>query len=141
MVVEVLWCPNGGRLVVELPDHGALIRCELATDTFVEVIKRIGIERVRSLDIEIAGIPLISTTEYPNRRQYHVGEYYITGGLSPRGHGKETWANCWASQYNPVCRTVSVGCNKRICVRCNYLTFGVAVKVCLPRFRAVGNIL
>jgi hypothetical protein len=83
MVVEVLWCPNGGRLVVELPDHGALIRCELATDTFVEVIKRIGIERVKSLGIEIAGIPLISTTEYPNRRQYHVGEYYITGGLSP----------------------------------------------------------
>ena len=40
MVVEVLWTPNGGRLVVELPDYGVLIRCAIATDTFVEVIKR-----------------------------------------------------------------------------------------------------
>lgn len=32
MRAEVLWTPNGGRLVVELPDHGALIRCELATE-------------------------------------------------------------------------------------------------------------
>ena len=85
MVVEVLWCPNGGRLVVELPDHGALIRCELATDTFVEVVKRIGIERVKSRDIDVAGIPLISTTNVPNRAQRKVDGYYITMGLAPEG--------------------------------------------------------
>ena len=43
MNIEILWCPEGGRLVVTLPDCGTLIRCELATDTFVEAIKRIGI--------------------------------------------------------------------------------------------------
>ena len=84
MIVEVLWTPNGGRLVVELPDHGALIRCQNATDTFVEAIKRIGIERVKGLEIEIAGIPLISTTQYPDRAQHKVGEYYITMGLLQR---------------------------------------------------------
>ena len=84
MIVEVLWCPNGGRLVVELPDHGALIRCELATDTFVEVIKRIGIERVKALDIPVGDNLLISTTESltpPAQRK--VGEYYITMGMAP----------------------------------------------------------
>ena len=84
MIVEVLWTPNGGRLVVELPDHGVLIRCELATDTFVEVIRRIGIERVKALEIEVGDNPLISTTHFPNPpAQRHVGEYYITMGMAP----------------------------------------------------------
>ena len=84
MIVEVLWTPNGGRLIVELPDHGALIRCELATDTFVEVIKRIGIERVDNLQMEIAGVPLILRAELPHPpAQRKVGEYYITMGMDP----------------------------------------------------------
>lgn len=83
MNIEILWCPEGGRLVVTLPDYGTLIRCELATDTFVESIKRIGIEPVEALGIEIAGIPLISTTDYPNCPQRKVGEYYIRMGLAP----------------------------------------------------------
>lgn len=66
MIVEILWTSNGGRLVVELPDHGTLIRCELATDIFVEAIKRIGIERVKVLGIEVGSTPLISMTEFPN---------------------------------------------------------------------------
>lgn len=87
MTSEILWCPNGGRLVVTLPDDRILIRCQLATDTFVEVIKRIGIKRVEELDIEIAGIPLVSTTNYPNRAQREVGTYYITMGLDPDNMG------------------------------------------------------
>ncbi len=84
MIVEVLWTPNGGRLVVELPDHGVLIRCEIATDTFVEVIKRIGIERVKELEIKVGDNPLISTTQFPNPpAQRQVGEYYITMGMDP----------------------------------------------------------
>ena len=83
MNIEILWCPEGGRLVVTLPDCGTLIRCELATDTFVEAIKRISIERVKALGIEIAGIPLISTTDYPNCPQRKVGENYIRMGLAP----------------------------------------------------------
>ena len=86
MIVEVLWTPNGGRLVVAMPDNGVLIRCENATDTFVEVIKRIGIESVKNLNIEIGNIPLISTTEFPNPpAQRKVGEYYITMGMAPEG--------------------------------------------------------
>ena len=87
MNIEILWTPEGGRLVVTLPDYGTLIRCEQATDTFVEAIKRIGIERVKALRIEIAGIPLISTTDYPNGPQCKVGEYYIRMGLAPRDMG------------------------------------------------------
>lgn len=83
MTSEILWCPHGGRLVVTLPDRGILIRCQQATDTFVEVIKRIGIERVAGLDIEIAGIPLVSMTEHPARAQRPEGPYYITMGLAP----------------------------------------------------------
>ena len=86
MIAEVLWTPNGGRLVVELPDHGALIRCQRATDTFVEAIKRIGIERVKNLGIEVGDTLLISTTESPNPpAQRKVGEYYITMGMAPEG--------------------------------------------------------
>lgn len=87
MTSEILWCPNGGRLVVTLPDKGILIRCQLATDTFVEVIKRIGIEQVEGLNMEIAGIPLVSTVDYPGRAQRQVGAYYITMGLAPADMG------------------------------------------------------
>ena len=84
MIVEVLWTPNGGRLVVVMPEKGILIRCEQATDTFVEVIKRIGIERVKDLGIEIGDIPLISTTEFRNPpAQRQVDAYYITMGMAP----------------------------------------------------------
>ena len=62
MIAEVLWTPNGGRLVVAMPDNGVLIRCENATDTFVEAIKRIDIEKVKDLDINVGDRPLISTT-------------------------------------------------------------------------------
>ena len=84
MRIEVLWTPNGGRLVVELPDHGALIRCELATDTFVEAIKRIGIERVNDAQIEVGDVPLILNAEFPHPpAQRKVGKYYITMGMAP----------------------------------------------------------
>lgn len=62
MTSEILWYPHGGRLVVAMPETGTLIRCEHATDTFVEVIKRIGIEHVRGLE-KISGTELISIIE------------------------------------------------------------------------------
>ena len=87
MTSEILWCPNGGRLVVTLPDKGILIRCQLATDTFVEAINRIGIESVKALGIEIGGVPLISSPDYPDCPQREVGEYYIRMGLAPADMG------------------------------------------------------
>ena len=100
MIVEVLWTPNGGRLVVELPDHGVLIRCELATDTFVEVIKRIDIEKVKELEIMVGDNPLISTTQFPNPpTQRQVGEYYITMGMAPEG---------MASKLNQIAQRLNI---------------------------------
>ena len=78
-----MWTLESGRLVVTLPDHGTLIRGKRATDTFFERIKRIGIERVKALEIKIGDIPLISMTDYPNETQRKVGEYYIYMNLSP----------------------------------------------------------
>ena len=83
MNIEILWTPEGGRLVVTLPDYGTLIRCELATDTFVESIKRIGIERVKALEIEIGDVPLISMMAHPDVAQRKVDGYYIRMGMSP----------------------------------------------------------
>ena len=83
MNIEILWTPNGGRLVVMLKDR-ALIRCEQATDTFVEAIKRIGIIKVSGLEIEVGDHLLISTTKFegsPTQRPF--GKYYITMGMSP----------------------------------------------------------
>ena len=82
--MEVLWASDGGRLVVELPDDGTLIRCRTAVDTFVEVIKRIGIERVKDLEMEVGNKPLISTEAFPNPpAQREVDGYYITMGMAP----------------------------------------------------------
>ena len=76
-------------IVVAMPERGTLIRCEQATDTFVEVIKSIGIERKERLDdIQIRGIPLVSTVDYPGRAQRKVGKYYITMGLEPGDMGR-----------------------------------------------------
>lgn len=85
MTSEIIWHPNGGRLVVAIPESGMLIRCADATDTFVEVIKRIDIEPVVDMaNINVAGHPLVSTTCHPRgNRQRRVGEHYITMGLSP----------------------------------------------------------
>ena len=80
---EIRWHPNGGRLVVAMPESNTLIRCARATDTFVEVIKRIGIERVEGLGIKIASNPLISKSQDSDYTQRSVGEYYIAMGLNP----------------------------------------------------------
>ena len=86
MRLKVLWTPNGGRLVVAMPDRGVLIRCEQAIDTFVETIKRIGIEEVKALNMRAWRIPLISTTEYPQpHTQRKVGDYYIATNINPEG--------------------------------------------------------
>ena len=62
MTSGILWYPHGGRLVAAMPDTGTLIRCETAIKTFVEAIKRIGIEDVRGLE-KISGPELISMIE------------------------------------------------------------------------------
>lgn len=45
--------------------------------SFVKAIEKIGIERVRALQIVIGTVPLISTTKYLTYNQAKVGNYYI----------------------------------------------------------------
>lgn len=63
-------------------DDGEVIERETGIDTFIDVIEKLGIERVKNLDIIRNSIPLISTTKDPEREQHQRGKYYIVSGLS-----------------------------------------------------------
>ena len=55
-------------------------------DTFIEVIKAIGIEKVKELNLRVNEIPLIADCEYDGRAQRKVeaesGTYYIVSGTN-----------------------------------------------------------
>ncbi len=65
-------------------DGGEVIEHEDGIDTFVDVIEKIGIERVRELNIVRNSIPFISTSKDPERDQHKCGQYYIVSGLSSK---------------------------------------------------------
>ena len=64
------------KLVVTMPD-GERIERPLIKDTFVEVIEKLGIEKVAALDISRQKIPLVAVSKYPDRYQTQSGSYYI----------------------------------------------------------------
>ena len=70
-------------LVVEMPD-GTSISENTGIDTFIGVIKAIGIEEVKKLDLPVNGIPLIADCNYDGKAQRKVetetGPYYIVSG-------------------------------------------------------------
>lgn len=49
---------------------GSVVCYKSATVTFMETLRRIGIEKLKDLDIECAHIPLISETLYPKFKDY-----------------------------------------------------------------------
>ena len=51
-------------------------------DTFLDVIKEVGIKDVKDLEMTANSIDFISTSEDPKREQRPLGEYYIVSGLS-----------------------------------------------------------
>ena len=53
------------------------IHLRFGSRTFVEVIERIGIERIKTLGLTSGGIDLIATYNYPGRQQTKSGDYYI----------------------------------------------------------------
>ena len=63
---------------VTMPD-GEQIRCRYIKDTFYEVIKKLGIERVKDCGIEHRGAPIIVTTRPEGGNVYYkdVNGYYI----------------------------------------------------------------
>ena len=56
--------------------NGEKIAHKNASDTFVEVIEKIGIQKVEKLNKKLNGV-LISTTNHPTRTQHEAGGYYI----------------------------------------------------------------
>ena len=72
---------TGGRLGVTMP-NGKQIRCRWGTDTYVEVIEEIGIEKVKSLYMRYGDDPLIRTfscfnSYYPGITWKESGNYEI----------------------------------------------------------------
>lgn len=51
-------------------EDGKSICYTSATMTFMEVLRRIGIERLQSVDFKISGIPFITQTKYPKYDEY-----------------------------------------------------------------------
>ena len=64
------------RLVITMA-NGERIDRRAATDTFVEVIEKFGIERVRDLGHKVGRFSLVSTSQF-HEKQRKSGQYYIT---------------------------------------------------------------
>ena len=73
------------RLRVEFPD--GTVMCEnKATDTFVQVLYRIGLERVSSLPLKLSGCPLVSTQKHESARAVReLDGYFIATHSSTEG--------------------------------------------------------
>ena len=69
---------SGGRLVVTMPT-GKKIAHDIGADTFVEVIEKLGIEKVKDLGDKVRRSPLILTSkpDKPNLNPRKSGRYYI----------------------------------------------------------------
>lgn len=66
---------NSG-LLVTMP-NGEKINHRRSSDTFVEVIEKLGIEQVKHLNIVVGKIPLIADFDVPERSQRKSGQYHI----------------------------------------------------------------
>ena len=56
---------------------GEIINHKVSATTFSEAIEKLGIDRVRNLERQVNGIPLISTSKHPTYDQRKSGQYYI----------------------------------------------------------------
>lgn len=76
--------PNDARFSVIMAD-GERIAEPRAIDTFIKVIEKLGIDRVKALGYIIIisrDLPLISDYEDPKYAQRRVGPYYVASGMS-----------------------------------------------------------
>lgn len=77
--------PPGGALGVTMfgTESGTeQIRLSLGAETFVEVIEKIGIERVKDLGIVCRRVPLIDTTNHQGIPQRKSGRYFVVTSSS-----------------------------------------------------------
>ena len=72
------------KILAVQTEEGTWIAENTGIDTFIEVIKTIGIEEVKKLDLVINGIPLIADRDYAGKAQKKVetetGTYWIVSG-------------------------------------------------------------
>lgn len=57
--------------------NGEIVNHNVSATTFAEVIKKLGIERVRDLGYKLNSTPLISTSNHSTYDQRKYGRYYI----------------------------------------------------------------
>ena len=77
--------PPGGPIGVTMfgAESGTeQIRLSMGAETFVEVIEKIGIERVKDLGIVCRRVPLIDTTNHPSITQRKSGRYFVVTSSS-----------------------------------------------------------
>ncbi len=63
-------------LVVKFQD-GTVVFDNVAADTFVKVVEKLGIERVKALDLRVNNFPLISKQKSENYTQSPSGAYLV----------------------------------------------------------------
>ncbi|MDE0089393.1 MAG: type I restriction endonuclease [Candidatus Poribacteria bacterium] len=71
------------RIRVTMSD-GEVIERKNGLTTFIEVIEKLGIERVKDLNLIRNTIPLISTSKDPAHAQHQLGDYYIVKRMSTK---------------------------------------------------------
>jgi hypothetical protein len=72
------------KISVTFPD-GEAIKTKKVVDTFLATIKKIGIERIKELEISRSTVPIISETKYNgdiSYTQHRIGKYWIMTTLS-----------------------------------------------------------
>ena len=77
--------PPGGPIGVTMfgTESGTeQIRLSMGAETFVKVIEKIGIERVKDLGIVCRRVPLIDTTNHPSITQRKSGRYFVVTSSS-----------------------------------------------------------
>ena len=70
------------RLAVTIP-NGTVVKYKNASDTFVEVIKRLGRRRVKDLNLKVNGRDLMSASE-DDQQRHKLGGYWINVGTSTK---------------------------------------------------------
>ena len=77
--------PPGGPIGVTMfgTESGTeQIRLSIGAETFVKIIEKIGIERVKDLGIVCRRVPLIDTTNHPSITQRKSGRYFVVTSSS-----------------------------------------------------------
>lgn len=69
------------RLRVTMED-GEVIERKIGLTTFIEVIEKLGIERVKDLNLIRNTIPLISNSKHPDVEQRQRGQYYVVSHIT-----------------------------------------------------------